>query len=38
LESLIIMEVGEPGKLRIYEFLAHKLGPLPFQQKATRQR
>jgi hypothetical protein len=32
LESLIIMEVGEPGKLRIYEFLAHKLGPLPFQQ------
>jgi hypothetical protein len=28
------MEVGEPGKLRIYEFLAHKLGPLPFQQQA----
>jgi hypothetical protein len=25
------MEVGEPGKLRIYQFLAHKLGPLPFQ-------
>jgi hypothetical protein len=32
LEVLIIMEVGEPGKLHIYDFLAHKLGPLPFQQ------
>jgi hypothetical protein len=29
---LVFMEVGEPGKLYIYDFLAHKLGPLPFQQ------
>jgi hypothetical protein len=31
LESLIIIGVGEPGKPRIYNFLVHKLGPLPFQ-------
>jgi hypothetical protein len=30
------MEVGEPGKPRVYNFLVHKLRPLPFQQIFSR--